>query len=127
MQFEKNSAGWHEEFETTTGMVGQDVRNRSAVLTLLAKIQVGKKTGQLSTSIGCTLSADQQGVIATIGSDNPIALLHHEGTKPHIILPRIQKTLRFAHHGKIVYAKIVHHPGTNPNRYLTDNLQKVID
>lgn len=127
MQFEKNEAEWHEEFETTTGMVGQDVRNRSAVLTLLAKIQVGKRTGQLSTSIGYTLSADHNGVIGTIGSDNSIAYLHHEGTKPHIILPRTKKTLRFASHGKIVYAKIVHHPGTKPNRYLTDNLKKVID
>lgn len=127
MQFEKNEAGWHEAFETTTGMVGQDVRNRSAILTLLAKIQVGKKTGQLSTSIGYTLSADQRGVVGTIGSNNPIAWLHHDGTKPHIILPRTQKTLRFVSHGKIVYAKIVHHPGTQPNRYLTDNLKKVID
>jgi hypothetical protein len=127
MKFEKNEAGWHEEFETTTGMVGKDVRNRSAILTLLAKIQVGKKTGQLSTSIGYTLSADHNGVIGTVGSGNEIALLHHEGTKPHVILPRTKKTLRFVSHGKIVYAKMVIHPGTKPNRYLTDNLDKVID
>lgn len=127
MQFEKNDAAWHREFETTTGMVGQDVRQRSILLTLLAKAQVGWRTGQLSNSISYTLSTDQRGVVATIGSDNPIALLHHTGTKPHIILPRVKKTLRFVNHGKIVYAKIVHHPGTKPNEYLTDNLKKVID
>jgi hypothetical protein len=127
MEFQKNEAGWHEEFETTTGMVGQYIEHRSIILTLLARIQVGKKTGQLSASMGYTLSADHQGVIATIGSDNAIAFLHHEGTKPHIILPRTKSTLRFASHGKIVYAKIVHHPGTKPNRYLTDNLNKVIE
>ena len=127
MNFEKNEAGWHEEFETTTGMVGKDIKNRSAILTLLAKIQVGKKTGQLSTSISYTISSDPRGVVGTIGSDNSIAYLHHEGTKPHIIVPRFKKTLRFVSGGKIVYAKLVHHPGTKPNRYLTDNLNKVVD
>lgn len=127
MQFQRNPVGWHEEFETTTGMVGKDVKNRSAILTLLAKIQVGKKTGKLSTAIGYSISSDARGVVGTIGADDPIALLHHEGTKPHIIIPRFKKTLRFVQHGKIVYAKIVHHPGTKPNRYLTDNLKKVVN
>lgn len=127
MQFQRKPLEWHQEFETPAGMVGKDVKNRSAILTLLAKIQVGKKTGHLSTSIGYTISSDARGVIGTIGSDDKIAYLHHEGTKAHVIIPRFKKTLRFVQHGKIVYAKIVHHPGTKPNRYLTDNLKKVVN
>jgi hypothetical protein len=127
MNFEKNAAGWHHEFESTQGMVGEDIRRRSALEMLMAKIQVGKDTGELSRSISFTVSSDFRGVVGLIGSDNRIALLHHEGTKPHIIVPRIKQTLRFEHHGKIVYAKLVHHPGTKPNRYLTDNLKNVVD
>lgn len=60
-----------------------------------------------------------------VGSASPIALLHHEGTRPHIIRPRNARVLVFwsmrggAH---MVFAKQVNHPGTRPNRYLTDNL-----
>lgn len=58
-----------------------------------------------------------------IGTDNPIALIHHEGTRPHIIRPVRAKALVFAGSGGgLVYSKLVHHPGTKPNRFLTDNL-----
>jgi hypothetical protein len=53
-------------------------------------------------------------------------LMHHQGTRPHIIVPRRAQTLRFYSRGRIVYSKLVHHPGTKPNRYLTDNLRRVI-
>jgi hypothetical protein len=66
------------------------------------------------------------GLTAVIGSDNRIALMHHQGTRPHIIMPRRAQTLRFYSRGRIVYSKLVHHPGTKPNRYLTDNLRRVI-
>jgi|SRR5450759_4446143 len=61
-----------------------------------------------------------------VGSDNPIALLHHEGTKPHIIRPRNAKILAFWAGGSLVFRHVVHHPGTQPNRYLTDNLHLAI-
>jgi len=61
-----------------------------------------------------------------VGSDSPIAWLHHEGTKPHIIKPVNSKFLVFwsSNEGgtKKIFAKLVHHPGTKPNHYLTDNL-----
>lgn len=66
------------------------------------------------------------GPMIRVGSDSPIAFIHHEGTKPHIIRPRTAKFLRFPANGGMgggfVYAKVVHHPGTRPNRFLTDNM-----
>lgn len=59
-----------------------------------------------------------------VGSDSPIALLHHEGTRPHIIRPRNTAYLKFFSNrsNDYVFAKVVHHPGTKPNRFLTDNI-----
>jgi hypothetical protein len=73
--------------------------------------------------------------VLLVGSENPIALIHHEGTRPHVILPTRGKHLVFWSQnaggwsgvvgqriGGVVYARRVMHPGTRPNRYLTDNL-----
>lgn len=62
--------------------------------------------------------------LGIVGSSHPIALIHHEGTKAHIILPVKARALRFPGPtaSGFVFAKVVHHPGTRPNRYLTDNI-----
>lgn len=65
-----------------------------------------------------------------VGSESPIARLHHEGTRPHLIRPVNAKLLRFPANrglgGGFIYATVVHHPGTKPNRYLTDNLHLAV-
>lgn len=59
-----------------------------------------------------------------VGSEDPIALLHHEGTEPHVITARRAPYLVFwwGKVGRIVRTKAVRHPGTKPNRYLTKAL-----
>jgi len=42
----------------------------------------------------------------------------HEGTKPHQILPRAKKALRWTNGGKFVFAKGVWHPGTDKDQFL---------
>lgn len=108
------------------GPVGRYLSKAAAKLRILAVAQVGKRTGNLARSINYRLVSTGGGLVALIGSNHHVALMHHEGTKPHIILPRHAKTLRFFSHGRIVYAKVVHHPGTRPNRYLSDNLRRVL-
>ena len=81
--------------------------------------------GNLRSSIVKRIVPDSNGNPSVlVGSDNPIAMLHHQGTRPHVIRPRNTKYLRFFSNNAnaFVFAKIVHHPGTQPNRYLTDNL-----
>ena len=41
------------------------------------------------------------------------------GTKPHDIRPKTKKVLRFKVKGEVVFARIVHHPGTKANPYIT--------
>lgn len=64
-----------------------------------------------------------------VGSDSPIALLHHEGTRPHVIVPRNAQYLVFFSQraGRVIWARRVMHPGTKPNKYLTDNLHLAIE
>lgn len=59
-----------------------------------------------------------------IGSNDPIALMHHEGTVPHVIRAQNRPMLVFywPKAGGVVSFKQVNHPGTQPNRYLTNAL-----
>lgn len=126
MQFVKDVRGWDKAFLSTTGIVGEHVIHLTTKLFLLARKQVGKKTWALARSITWRVYRDARGVNGVVGSDNEIAYIHHKGTQPHIIRPRNKSTLRFSQNGKIVYSKLVHHPGTKPNHYLTDPLKRVI-
>ena len=121
-----NEAAYKELTRSPTGEVGRYLTIVGAKLKYLAKYQAGRKTGALMNSINYRITRDSRGLVALVGSDNRVALMHHNGTRPHIIAARNAKTLRFYSHGRIVYAQVVHHPGTRPNRYLTDNLRKVI-
>jgi hypothetical protein len=62
--------------------------------------------------------------VVQVGSSDPIALLHHEGTVPHPIHARRAPLLVFwwDRIGATVYTRSVNHPGTKPNRYLTNAL-----
>jgi hypothetical protein len=108
------------------GEVGQYLRKKSRELAAYARRQVGVDTGALKASINYRVVSSGGGLVAFVGSDNRVAYMHHQGTRPHIITPRRAKTLRFYSHGRIVYAQVVRHPGTKPNKYLTDNLRRVI-
>lgn len=124
--FVKDPVGWNYEFASPPGMVGRDLGKRGRALTAMAKTQVGKKTTRLMQSIGWQYSTGPRGLQVTVGSDNRIALLHHTGSRAHPIVARRAPVLRFVQNGRVRYAKRVFHPGTKPNRYLTDNLPKVM-
>lgn len=126
MKFVLNKLAYDELTLSPKGDVGNYLRKRAIKLQALARTQAGYKTGALKKSINYRLVRDGKGLVATVGSNNRIALMHHNGTKPHAIMPRHAQTLRFYSHGRIVYSKLVHHPGTRPNKYLTDNLSRVI-
>jgi hypothetical protein len=60
-----------------------------------------------------------------VGTADPVGLWHHEGTKPHPIRARRAPFLVFfwAKVGRVVKFRSVNHPGTKPNRFLTDGLK----
>lgn len=66
-------------------------------------------------------------LVGVIGANHPIAKLHHDPTRPHVIRPRKAggRLVFMGRSGKVVYAKQVRHPGTRPNPYLTRALRDV--
>lgn len=106
------------------GEVGRWLAKRAELIALAARAQVGRRTGRLASSIHIRHSRTVYGQSIKIGSDLHYALLHHEGTRPHLIVGR-DGPLRFSAKGRIVYTHAVRHPGTKPNRYLSDNLRLI--
>ena len=104
------------------GDVGRYLFQRGTRILIAAKAQAGVKTGRLKASINMRQYRSVGGQSLKIGSPLSYALIHHEGTRPHIITPNRAEFLRFASRGRIVYTRIVRHPGTKPNKYLADNL-----
>jgi hypothetical protein len=105
------------------GNVGRYLIKKAIVVKTKASAQVGVDTGALKKSIGWKFGRNSLGPYVDIGSPLRHAYLHHEGTRPHLIVPKKAQVLRFSSKGSIIYTQRVRHPGTRPNRYLTDNLR----
>lgn len=108
------------------GPVGRYLHRQGKQVERAAKRQVGKKTGALRSSIHMRHLLDARGQYIEVKASTPYALAHHEGTKPHVIKPKNAPILRFSNKsGSVIHARTVNHPGTKPNRYLSDNLRLV--
>lgn len=107
------------------GPVGKDLKRRGRLVQAAAKGQVGVRTGALRASIHMRHLRDSRGQYVQIGSKKKYALMHHEGTRPHMIFPDRARVLRFVTRGRLVFAHAVRHPGTKANKYLSDNLKLI--
>lgn len=108
------------------GSLGREMHRQGALITQMARAQVGKKTGNLMRSITYSVTRSTAGQTLTVTATARNALMHHEGTRPHYIMPNASRVLRFKTGGRVVYAQRVLHPGTKPNRYLTDPMRRVV-
>ena len=122
MEFRAYRSALDQFLNSPNGDVGKNLAKRGRLIVIAAKRQVGVLTAELRDSIHMIhqrVGGEQQ---LWIGSDNDIALIHHEGSRPHAISARGPGVMRFSSRGRMVYAREVMHPGTAPNRYLSDNL-----
>ena len=91
-----------------------------------AKVLAPVDTGRLRASI--RVEARRTATLRsrfTIGSDVEYAAFVNDGTRPHIIRPRNAQVLRFVVGGRVVFAKVVHHPGTRARPFLDQALREV--
>jgi phage gpG-like protein len=105
------------------GMMGRHLSKQAKKVQAAAKRQVGVNSGRLKRSIrvyGHKRTATGQELF--IGSAVPYARMHHEGTKRHRISAKKRSYLKFRSGSVLTYRRSVNHPGTKPNRYLSDNL-----
>lgn len=79
-------------------------------------------TGLMRSRTKVRESRNPQGISVTATVDTEYAEMVSGGTRPHVITARGQ-ALRFNWHGKTVYFKSVHHPGTKPNPWFTDSVK----
>ena len=119
-----DGAAMEELMHSPTGMCGRWLYGQAQRVQYAAKIQCPKRTGKLSQSIvKRPVLTSELGLSVIIGAYQPYATFVHEGTKPHVILPKSAKALHWINgEGQSVFAKSVHHPGTKANRFLADNL-----
>jgi hypothetical protein len=108
--------------KTPAGPLWKQLHTRGQIAVTLARRQVGVKTGALKSSIKMEHKTARYGQELKIGSTNKIAYLHHEGTKPHTITPKNAPQLVFMSKGRVIRTQLVRHPGTKPNKYLTDQM-----
>ena len=77
-----------------SGDVGRYLAKKGKIVQAAAKAQVGVRTGALRASIHMRHLRDSRGQYIKIGSALNYALLHHEGSKPHLIVPNRATVLR---------------------------------
>lgn len=116
-----------DELYSDRGDVGRYAQRIQRDIVFLAKRYVGKRTHRLENSIRGRVLRGTDGAIAIeVTAHDNIALIHHDGTRPHLITARTGRTVRFSDKGKMVYARVVHHPGTRPNPFLMTALREAI-
>lgn len=91
-----------------------------------AKILAPVRTNRLRSSIDYRVSSFfSLRPKAHVFSDVEYAPYVNDGTRPHIIRPKNAKALRFRVGGQVVYARVVHHPGTKARPFLDRALADV--
>lgn len=116
------------ELVTVGEMVRQEAKQRVGVS---APDPVPRKKphrpGTLRDSIVARLDFKGGKPTVMVGSEEPYAEVHHEGSRPHVIRARNASKLVFfwPKLGRIVAFPKVNHPGTKPNRFLTDAVEAV--
>lgn len=117
------------EFRGEDGPVGRMLDDDTRLVMNRARTLVGVRSGLLLSTIG--REPMRQGALGpyrdvTAGKHGLTNYLgyHHDPTSPHIIRPNRRKRLRFVDRtGRVVFARVVHHPGTRGTYFLTRALE----
>lgn len=91
---------------------GRRVVNRAKIL---CPVDTGRLRASIKGKASRTWTLRPQ---FTVFSNVDYAPMVHDGTRPHIIRPRTKQVLKFNVGGQVVFAKVVHHPGTRARPFL---------
>lgn len=98
---------------------GRQVVNRAKIL---APVDTGRLRASIQGRFSRTWTLRPQ---FTVFTNVEYAQMVHDGTRPHIIRPKNAQALRFRVGNRIVFARVVHHPGTRPRPFLDRALAEV--
>jgi hypothetical protein len=97
------------------GIVERRLRERTSRVADIARTLA---PGTLPAYIDWHIEEGPRGLQGVVTCNHPATLYVLEGTRPHIIRRHRAKALRFEVDGRVVFASVVHHPGTRPNNFL---------
>lgn len=91
---------------------GRRVVNRAKIL---CPVDTGRLRASIKGRASRTWTLRPQ---YTVSTNVDYASMVQNGTRPHIIRPRTKQALKFNVGGQVVFAKVVHHPGTRARPFL---------
>lgn len=124
--FDLNRTAIQRMLRLPGGLVYRDMERRVRRVEAEARRRAPGSMGQgnnITVAIRPGPGGDFQGVI---NSRHPASLYVLGGTRPHVIRPVRARALRFEMGGRTVYARVVMHPGTQPNRFLQEALRAAL-
>jgi hypothetical protein len=109
--------------ETSTGLVQAQARAKHKFRTI---------SGNAEASIVTEVTQNEEGTTGFVRidptvSNAPYTVFLHEGARPHTIVPRYKKSLRWVGANGFVFAKKVHHPGIQKDQFVYDALDTKMD
>lgn len=120
VKFVSNRAGLNEVLSSPSGPVFKMVKKWQAATLGAANRATPADTGRLRGANEPTpVVVAGQKVVAGVENPTEYAMFVHEGTKPHVILPKNAKVLTWKPRGGArVFARKVNHPGTKAQPWL---------
>lgn len=120
--YRKLALAFEKDAEATRDMVKANIERACIMVKEEAKDthKFVDRGGETHKSIVYKTEGDTKG---TVYLASKVAVYMHEGTRPHIIRPRIKKALRWmVGKDNEAFAKVVHHPGTKADPFLDNAL-----
>lgn len=103
----------------------RDAKRVARLVEARAKVLAPVDTGRLRASIRTTRKLTARGPTYQVSTNVEYAPYVENGTRPHIIRPRRAKALAFRVGGRLVFAQVVHHPGTKAQPFLSRAVREV--
>jgi hypothetical protein len=102
-----------------------DARRESIARAVTAGAEEARTHHRFKSRTGATVAgiqgyvtvATQAEVVGVLESTADTSVFLNDGTRPHEIVPRSAKALRFETDGKVVFAARAQHPGTAPDPF----------
>jgi hypothetical protein len=89
----------------------------------VARIAEDEDPGSMGDYITWRVVEGPKGLQGVIRCDHLAVLFVLKGTRPHIIRPHRKQVLHFFVDGQEVFTRLVHHPGTRPNDFMSRTLR----
>ncbi|MEV3895294.1 hypothetical protein [Streptomyces anulatus] len=97
---------------------GRAFRTLSAKTERVAALAEAGAPGRMGDRVTWRVVEGPRGLQGVVSCDHPAVHFVLNGTRPHLIRPRRKSVLRFEVGGRVVFTRLVRHPGTRANDFM---------